>query len=314
MTGNSGEIWTIFLAPLLLLPIPLLPIHILWVNLVTDGLCRAWRWRPNRPSAASCSAARAPRESLFAHGMWQHILGVGLLIGGLCLAVQAWALHTGHAHWQTMVFTVLTLAQMAHVIAIRSESEPIWRLGLWSNRPLLGAVLLTFALQLATIYVPWLNPIFRTEPLSLGELALCIGAALVVLVVVEIEKAWRRSQPQRRRRQSPRQRRWTSRDLRVLWAQERHKHIANDSMTPWASGARMARAIGTFGSAPARVEPGCPTPFPSTKETSCMKIEPWPSTLATAPTPPPSLPPPCPCTRRWPTRLTAPSMGPTCST
>ena len=93
-----------------------------------------------------------------------------------------------------MVFTVLTLAQMAHVIAIRSESEPIWRLGLLSNRPLLYAVLLTFALQMATIYVPWLNPIFRTEPLSLGELVLCIGAALVVLVVVEVEKAWRRSQ------------------------------------------------------------------------------------------------------------------------
>ena len=129
---------------------------------------------------------------------------MGLLIGGLCLTVQAWALHTGHAHWQTMVFTVLTLAQMAHVIAIRSESEPIWRLGLWSNRPLLCAVLLTFALQMATIYVPWLNPIFRTEPLSIGELALCIGAALVVLVVlvvVEMEKAWRRGQ--QRRRQAP---------------------------------------------------------------------------------------------------------------
>ena len=126
---------------------------------------------------------------------------MGLLIGGLCLTVQAWALHTGHAHWQTMVFTVLTLAQMAHVIAIRSESEPIWRLGLLSNRPLLGAVLLTFALQMATIYVPWLNPIFRTEPLSIGELALCIGAALVVLVVVELEKAWRRGQ--QRRSQAP---------------------------------------------------------------------------------------------------------------
>ena len=102
-----------------------------------------------------------------------------------------------------MVFTVLTLAQMAHVIAIRSESEPIWRLGLLSNRPLLGAVLLTFALQMATIYVPWLNPIFRTESLSIGELALCIGAALVVLVVVEIEKTWRRSQQARRTTPEP---------------------------------------------------------------------------------------------------------------
>ena len=192
MTGNSGEIWTIFLAPLLLLPIPLLPIHILWVNLVTDGL-------PGLALAAEpaerCIMQRPPRppnESLFAQGMWQHILGMGLLIAGLCLAVQAWALHTGHAHWQTMVFTVLTLAQMAHVMAIRSESEPLWRLGLASNRPLLGAVLLTFALQMATIYVPFLNPIFRTEPLSLGELGICVAAALVVYCVVELEKAWRR--------------------------------------------------------------------------------------------------------------------------
>ncbi len=192
MTGNSGEIWTIFLAPMLLLPIPLLPIHILWVNLVTDGLPglalaaepaeRGIMQRPPRP----------PHESLFAQGMWQHILGMGLLIGGLCLAVQAWALHTGHAHWQTMVFTVLTLGQMAHVMAIRSESEPLWRLGLASNRPLLGAVLLTFVLQMATIYVPFLNPIFRTAPLSPGELGICLAAAMVVYGAVELEKAWRR--------------------------------------------------------------------------------------------------------------------------
>ncbi|MDD2924101.1 cation-translocating P-type ATPase [Rhodoferax sp.] len=193
MTGNSGEIWTIFLAPLLLLPIPLLPIHILWVNLVTDGLPglalaaepaeRGIMQRPPRP----------PQESLFAHGMWQHILGVGLLIGGLCLGVQAWAINTGHAHWQTMVFTVLTLAQMAHVLAIRSETEALWRQGLLSNRPLLGAVLLTFVLQLATIYVPALNPIFKTQPLSAFEMGLCLAAAAVVWVVVEVEKAWRRT-------------------------------------------------------------------------------------------------------------------------
>jgi Ca2+-transporting ATPase len=107
--------------------------------------------------------------------------------------VQAWAISTGHTHWQTMVFTVLTLGQMAHVLAIRSETEPLWRLGLCSNKPLLAAVLLTFFLQMATIYVPMLNPIFKTQPLSLSELALCLAAAAVVWVVVEIEKAWRRT-------------------------------------------------------------------------------------------------------------------------
>ena len=192
MTGNSGEIWTIFLAPLLFLPIPLLPIHILWVNLVTDGLPGLALAAEPAERGTMRRPPRAPDESLFAHGMWQHILFMGLLIAGLCLAVQAWALHTGHAHWQTMVFTVLTLAQMAHVLAIRSESEPLWRLGLCSNRPLLGAVLLTFLLQLATIYVPFLNPIFKTQPLSLSELLICLGAAAAVYGAAEIEKALRR--------------------------------------------------------------------------------------------------------------------------
>lgn len=198
MTGNSGEIWTIFLASLLGLPIPLLPIHILWINLVTDGL-------PGLALAAEPSERgimqrppRAPKESLFAHGMWQHILWVGLLLAGLCLLVQAWALSTGHAHWQTMVFTVLTLGQMAHVLAIRSETESLFRLGLASNRPLLGAVLLTFGLQMATIYVPFLNPVFKTQPLTLLELLICLGAACVVFIAVEIEKVWlRRQRPAR---------------------------------------------------------------------------------------------------------------------
>ena len=105
---------------------------------------------------------------------------------------QAWAISTGHAHWQTMVFTVLTLGQMAHVMGIRSEHDPLWRIGIASSRPLLGAVLLTFMLQMATIYVPALNPIFKTAPLSLFELAVCLAAAFVVYAEVETGKAWRR--------------------------------------------------------------------------------------------------------------------------
>jgi Ca2+-transporting ATPase len=191
MTGNSGEIWTLALAPLLGLPIPLLPIHILWVNLVTDGLPGlALAAEPAEPGVMQ----RPPRpssESVFAGGLWQHTLWVGLLIGALCLGVQAWAMQTG-GHWQTMVFTVLTLAQMAHVLAIRSETQSLFAQGLRSNLALTGAVALTFALQLATIYVPALQPVFRTEALEAGELALCLAAAATVFVAVEIEKALRR--------------------------------------------------------------------------------------------------------------------------
>ncbi len=189
MTSNSGEIWTIFLAPFLGLPIPLLPIHILWINLVTDGLPglalaneRAERDVMQRPP-------RPPKESIFAHGMWQHILWVGLLMGGVSLLTQAWAIHVGTAHWQSMVFTVLTLSQLGHVLAIRSERESLFTQGVLSNAALTGALLLTLALQMAVLYVPWLNPIFKTEPLGLGELAACLALSSVVFVGVEIEKA-----------------------------------------------------------------------------------------------------------------------------
>ena len=189
MTSNSGEIWTIFLAPFLGLPIPLLPIHILWINLVTDGLPglalageRAERDVMQRPP-------RPPKESIFAHGMWQHILWVGLLMGGVSLLTQAWAIHSGSAHWQSMVFTVLTLSQLGHVLAIRSERESLFTQGVLSNRVLIAALLFTFALQMAVLYVPWLNPVFRTEPLSLGELAACLALSSVVFIGVEIEKA-----------------------------------------------------------------------------------------------------------------------------
>ena len=192
MTGNSAEIWVLMLAPMVGLPLPLLPIHILWVNLLTDGLPGlALAAEPGEPDLMR-RPPRPPKESLFAHGMAAHILGFGLLIAGLCLAIQAWALHSAQAHWQTMVFTVLTFGQLAHILAIRSETQALWRLGLRSNRPLLGTVLGTIALQLAVIYVPALNPIFRTEPLDVADLGLCLGSALLVWLAVEGEKAWRR--------------------------------------------------------------------------------------------------------------------------
>ena len=121
--------------------------------------------------------------------IWQHILWVGGLITALCLITQAWAMRVGDAHWQTMVFTVLTLSQMTHVLAIRSETESLFTRGLTTNLPLLGAVLLTFVLQMATIYVPALNPIFHTEPLTAVELGICLMLSGVVFVAVEIEKA-----------------------------------------------------------------------------------------------------------------------------
>jgi Ca2+-transporting ATPase len=192
LTTNSGEIWTLFLAPLVGLPIPLLPIHILWINLVTDGLpALALSVEPAEGDLMR-RPPRHPKESIFAHGLGLHAICFGLLMAGVVIFVQAWSLTTGHAHWQTMVFTVLCLSQLGHVLAIRSEKESLFTMGVFSNKYLLGAVVLTFILQMATIYVPFLNRIFKTEPLSWSELTFTLILSSVVFFAVEIEKLVRR--------------------------------------------------------------------------------------------------------------------------
>jgi Ca2+-transporting ATPase len=188
MTSNSGEIWTIFLPPFLGLPIPLLPIHILWINLVTDGLPGLALAVEPAEDEIMKKPPRHPKESIFAHGLGYHLFWVGLLMGSVSIFTQAWFMKTGGTHWQTMVFTVLSLSQMGHVLAIRSDKESLFKIGLLSNKPLLGAVFLTFLLQMATIYIPFLNPVFKTAPLTAGELFVTLVLSSFVFIAVEIEK------------------------------------------------------------------------------------------------------------------------------
>jgi P-type Ca2+ transporter type 2C len=188
MSSNSGEIWTLFLAPFLGLPMPLLPIHILWINLVTDGLPGlAFTAEPAEPGIMR-RAPRPPEENIFAHGMWQHILWVGLFVGGISIAAMAWTIFREVPYWQTVVFTVLTVSQLFHSLAVRSETASLFRIGLFTNLPMLGAVVLTLLLQMAVIYTPALNTIFHTQPLPMFDLAFCLLLSSLVWLVVEIEK------------------------------------------------------------------------------------------------------------------------------
>ena len=192
MTSNSGEIWLLLLAPLLGMPLPLLPLHILWVNLVTDGLPGLALSAEPAERDVMQRSPRPPDESIFAHGMASHILWVGLLIGGLALATQAWAWNNDQPEWQTMVFTVLVFAQLCHCLAIRSERFSLFSIGLFSNPALLAAILVTVVAQLAVIYLPLFNAVFRTAPLSPVQLGACVGIAALVFLAVELEKAVRR--------------------------------------------------------------------------------------------------------------------------
>jgi len=189
LTSNAGEIWTLFLAPFLGLPLPLLPTHILWVNLVTDGLPGLALAAEPEERGVMRRPPRPPGEGIFARGMWQHVLFVGLLIGGLSILTQAWAIGAGEEdRARTMVFTVLTFCQLAHAMAIRSERDCLFTIGIGSNPLLLAAVLATVGLQVAVIYLPVGNTLLHTVPLSAGEMAFCLLLPGVVFLAVEAEK------------------------------------------------------------------------------------------------------------------------------
>jgi Ca2+-transporting ATPase len=129
-----------------------------------------------------------PSENVFARGMARQILWVGLLMGLVSLGIGYVYWSIDHPGWQTILFTTLTLSQMGNALAIRSDRDSLFRIGLLSNKSMLQAVLLTLVLQILVIYLPFLQKIFNTRPLAPIDLLICLAASTIVFVGVEIEK------------------------------------------------------------------------------------------------------------------------------
>lgn len=86
----------------------------------------------------------------------------------------------------------LTLSQLGHALAVRSNRDSLFRIGIRSNPLLLGALLITLALQLAVVYLPVCQALFQTVPLSAVELSMCLVLSSLVFWAVELEKWWLR--------------------------------------------------------------------------------------------------------------------------
>ena len=188
LSCNTSEIGVMLIGPFLGMPLPLLPLQILWMNLVTDGLpALALGVEP-----AEAGAMRRPpyssTESVFGRGAAWFIAGMGLIMSVISLSVGYFFWRGGVEHWQTMLFTTLIFAQLALALGVRAETDSLFKIGLLSNRPMLLAVLLTIALQLIVIYVPWFQRIFKTHALAPWELGVPIAAAVAMLIAAE---AWK---------------------------------------------------------------------------------------------------------------------------
>jgi len=188
MTSNVGEIMVMLLAPFFGLPLPLTALQILWVNLVTDGLPGLALGVEPAEKNSMQRPPHPPNESIFARGLGFDILWVGPFMGLVSLGVGLWGYLNGNPYWTTMVFTTLTLAQMGNALAIRSDRYSLFSIGFLSNKPMLGAVLLTFLFQMLITYWPPAQALFGTQPLPLPELLISLAASTLVFWAVELEK------------------------------------------------------------------------------------------------------------------------------
>lgn len=187
--SNIGEVLTIAAAPIMGLPdVPLSPLQILWMNLVTDGLpALALAVEPAEPDVMK-RPPFSPRESIFARGLGAYMVRIGIIFAIVTIILMGLAFDYFPLHWKTMVFTTLCVAQMGHAIAVRSNTRLTIEVNPFSNPYLIWAVTVTTILQLALVYVPFLQNFFGTEPLTLTELLICLGFSTSLFIWVELEK------------------------------------------------------------------------------------------------------------------------------
>ncbi|MCK4994996.1 MAG: cation-translocating P-type ATPase [Candidatus Omnitrophica bacterium] len=193
LTGNMGEIIVMIIGPFFGMPLPLLPIQILWINLVTDGAPAVALGYESSETDIMNRPPFKPDEGVFSRGIGSQILFMGSVIGLLSITIGYffWKIDPVSRVWQTMVFSTIAFCQIALVLSIRKEKETISFREFFSNIPMIIAVSLTFVLQLFIIYTPFLNTIFKTEPLSLIQFGVCVGAGFFIIILAETQKLFR---------------------------------------------------------------------------------------------------------------------------
>ena len=191
---NIGEVLTMFLGTLAGLPIPLLPIQILWVNLVTDGLPAIALGLEPPEKDIMMRPPRDPRENIFSGGL----LGL-ITLRGVLLSISTLAVYTSILYFtkdiplaRSGAFVTLVLTQLTHVFECKSERKPLFEIPLFSNRFLVLAVLCSLAMILSVIYIPILQPVFKTCPLSHNEWLLVAGFTALGPIVSSIFRSKRK--------------------------------------------------------------------------------------------------------------------------
>jgi Ca2+-transporting ATPase len=185
LSCNLGEVLTMFLSSLFYLNTPLLPIQILFVNLATDGLPAIALGVDPADVDVMVGKPRPKNESIFARGLKEKILIRGVLIG-VCtifsfMSGQYFGMNLRAC--RTLALSTLIMSQLIHVFECRSEKHSIFEIKFLTNLYLVGAVMVSIAMLLCIIYIPFLQMVFHTVPLSLPQWTIVIFFSCTISLI-----------------------------------------------------------------------------------------------------------------------------------
>ena len=210
LTCNLGEVIAMFVTLLIGLQAPLIATQLLWINLLTDSFPAIALGMDPGNSDVMKEKPRDAKESFFAGGAGLHLILGGALIGALTI-FAFWFGYYEHGYSpfdhsapvstveyaRTMAFMVLVMCQLFFSLAVRNSSKSIFQIGIFSNKYLVGAIVLGVILQLFVITVPFMQRAFHLQMLDLEGWLIAISLGLVPLLVNEIVKLFIRARIKR---------------------------------------------------------------------------------------------------------------------
>ena len=193
LAGSTGELLLMTICVVVGLPSPLLPIHLLWINLVTDGLPALCLATDRIDADVMNRRPRSRAESITDHGFLRTMIVTGSLTAAITFLVFFVMLRTATTDQaRSYAFATLVFAELLRAFGARSETKPVWKMSLWTNRNLLLVIAVSFLLQIASQQNPMLGRLLRTSSIPLTDCLLLLAIATLPMFVLEIIKVMTR--------------------------------------------------------------------------------------------------------------------------
>ncbi|MCT4545218.1 MAG: calcium-translocating P-type ATPase, PMCA-type [Vallitalea sp.] len=196
LSCNIGEILIIFISMLIGWQVPLVPIQLLWINLITDSFPAFALGLEKGESDIMDVEPRNPKEPIVDRQMSIALAfqSIGLTIAVL-ISYQLGFIMAGNVDdklqltiARTFCFVTLIIGEMLRAYSARSEKVSIFKMNFLGNRYLNYSVLVAIILLFVVVYVPLLQSVFKTYSLSINQLLVAIGLAIIPVITGEIAK------------------------------------------------------------------------------------------------------------------------------